>query len=127
MGGPMLRVVARWVVLPWVMMLAGCGLGPTATDRAVFERAATEFSGVFQIEPRRDLYVEARYLRAGDCPEEGEAGALFRVLFLQPDGSRREDTNFTYLNTRNKAGRFCYQLYFNPDTRQIDRSSQAYY
>jgi hypothetical protein len=103
-----------------------CGPGPTPSDATAFQQAQEAFAGVYEIEPKRSVYIEARYL-AGGCPEEEDAVPLYGALLLQANGSLRTDTRFVYLNLRDERGSFCYQLAFDPTTKRIERSDQAYY
>ena len=103
-----------------------CGPGPTAGDLQALEEARSRFQGVFDIQPRGSIYIEAQHLLGG-CPEEREALLLHKILLLGPDNSRRSDSNYVYLNLWEGPRRFCYQLYFSRSSGVVERSSQAYY
>ena len=103
-----------------------CVTGPTPSDLAALERAKFKFGHVFTISPRGDLYIEARY-KPGGCPDEGLAEILAHDLLLEPDGSRRQETVYVYLNLWDDRRHFCFQLAYDPKTKSLEHSDQAYY
>lgn len=54
--------------------------------------------------------------------------SLYKILFMDSSRqARRTDSSFVYLNLWDEEGDFCYQLAYDPTTRQIEKSEQPYY
>lgn len=122
----MLRLL-RWLTWPALLLLLACSSRATPEDEAALARARRVFGQRFLIEPRQDLYIEARY-RLGGCPREEEAIPLYEALLMEPSlDSRRTDSSFVYLDLSNDEGEFCFQLFYDPNTGRIERSEQPYY
>ena len=112
-----------------LLVLSGtlaCGEGPSPSDLVAIENARNVFAGIFEIEPKRSIYIEVKYLESR-CPRETDAIPLYEALFLDTAGSWRSDTRFVYLNLRDRSGDFCYQLYYDEHTKKFEQSAQAYY
>ena len=108
------------------IVFLGCFSQATNADLNVIEEARVKFRHQYVIKPRNSIYIEARHL-SDECPEQSSASELYKTLFLKEDGSKREDSVYTYLNFKDQSGSFCYQLVYDRSTSRIEISSQAYY
>lgn len=115
----------KCLLAAWVCLAFACSPRATPGDLAAFEHAREMFSDSFEIELKRDIYIEARY-DLDECPVRAIAESMYRVLLMDGDAPR-PDSNFVYLNLWDAGGQFCYQLAYDPTTRRIETSDQPYY
>jgi hypothetical protein len=108
-----------------LLLFLRCGPGATPEDLERLERIKGRYGDEYDISLRQSTYVEAEYKDRG-CPEREEARAIHRAFWMSGDRSRG-NSNYIYLNLFDRNGKFCYQLYWNPDSQGIDESSQPYY
>ena len=113
------------ILLMFLACGVACSSGASPSDLIAIEKAQEEFSEDFEIEARRDLYIEARYQRTS-CPPREDVEALYAVLLME-GGTPRRDSSFAYLNLWTGSNRFCYQLFFDPASQTIKESGQPYY
>lgn len=109
-----------------VLLALGClHRDPKKSDLHALERARFEWGHALTIEAKRDLYFEGR-ARATACPTADHAEAVLATLLRSPEGGRRSDSDYVYVNFWDQSGEFCFQLYYEAGGATIGQSNSPY-
>jgi hypothetical protein len=122
-------MATSWHITSLLLLIVGlavaCGLGLSEDDRSRLAQVEERFGDRYRFLSKTSLYLEAYRTAAGE-PSEQEARTIYEAFWIS-DGKPRSDSQYVYLNVYDAEEDFVLQLYWDPDRREVVRSSTSHY
>ena len=103
-----------------------CGGLPTAEDERRLEKLKTSFEG-YEFAFEGPVYLSVRSVDQFE-PSLEDLHEIFKLFWLDPEGTPRADSSYVYLNAYDKEGTWKLQLYWDPlSERVVESREQEHY
>jgi transposase len=106
-------------------VLIGCINRANQEDRELIKKLESDYYGKYEFKLHYELYFDV-IMKDRFINDEDEIKNIFKTFFLLENGGERK-TDFFYLNLYDNKRKFLYQLYYDRDSKEIEKGyAEAY-